>query len=125
VIRRGIDNLSFMPAKLSTHVLDLTIGRPASGMTIELYRRDAAPSLVKTVVTNIDGRTDAPLLNEIEMAAGNYELVFQVKRYFAARGIASPFLDEVSIRFTITDAAAGYHVPLLVTPWAYNTYRGS
>jgi len=115
-----------MPAKLSTHVLDLTSGRPAPGMRVDLFRRDSAASIhVKTVTTNADGRTDAPLLSEAEMAAGAYELVFHVKSYFASRGIASPFLDEVPIRFTIADASAGYHVPLLVTPWSYNTYRGS
>ncbi len=114
-----------MPAKLSTHVLDLTLGKPAAGMTVELWRRGAGPVRVKTVTTNADGRTDAPLLGEAEMAAGDYELVFHVRRYFAARGEACPFLDEVPIRFAITDATAGYHVPLLVSPWAYSTYRGS
>jgi 5-hydroxyisourate hydrolase len=121
-----VGNLNTMPAKLSTHVLDLTAGRPAPGMRIDLFRRDgAASTLVKSVTTNADGRTDAPLLAEVEMAAGAYELVFHVKPYFAARGVASPFLDEVPIRFAIADASAGYHVPLLVTPWAYSTYRGS
>jgi 5-hydroxyisourate hydrolase len=114
-----------MPAKLSTHVLDLTTGKPAAGMKVELWRRDRSPALLKTIVTNTDGRTDAPLLAEREMAAGGYELIFHVKAYFSARGVASVFLDEVPVRFSIDDAAAGYHVPLLVTPWAYSTYRGS
>ena len=116
-----------MPGKLSTHVLDLTTGRPAAGLRIELHRHapGAAPELIKTVVTNADGRTDAPLLNAEEIAAGSYELIFDVAAYFISRGIASPFLDRVPIRFTIADATAAYHVPLLVTPWAYNTYRGS
>lgn len=114
-----------MPAKLSTHVLDLTSGKPAAGMKVELWRRGQTPALLKSVVTNTDGRTDAPLLSEKEMAAGSYELVFHVRAYFAARGVESVFLDEVPIRFAIADAAAGYHVPLLVTPWAYSTYRGS
>ncbi len=116
-----------MPCKLSTHVLDLTTGRPASGLRIELHRRtaDAAPELLKTVVTNADGRTDAPLLNADEITVGSYELIFDVAPYYAARGVASPFLDRVPIRFAIADANAGYHVPLLVTPWAYSTYRGS
>jgi hydroxyisourate hydrolase len=114
-----------MPAKLSTHVLDLTTGQPAAGMKVELWRREKTPTLVKSVVTNADGRTDAPLLGEKEMAAGGYELVFHVKAYFAARGVESVFLDEVPVRFSIADASAAYHVPLLVTPWAYNTYRGS
>lgn len=114
-----------MPAKLSTHVLDLTTGRPAAGMTVELWRRTGVPTLVKSVVTNADGRTDAPLLAEKEIVEGSYELLFHVRAYFAARGVASVFLDEVPIRFSIADATVGYHVPLLVTPWAYNTYRGS
>jgi len=114
-----------MPAKLSTHVLDLSRGAPAAGMQIELWRRDGAPRLLKTVATNADGRTDAPLLAAGEMAAGAYELVFHVREYFAARGQDSPFLDCVPVRFALSDAASGYHVPLLVTPWSYSTYRGS
>jgi len=116
-----------MLGKLSTHVLDLTTGRPACGMCIELHRLDLglAPQLLKAVVTNADGRTDAPLLSAEELAVGSYELIFEVAAYFLSRGIASPFLDRVPIRFAIADASAGYHVPLLVTPWSYNTYRGS
>jgi 5-hydroxyisourate hydrolase len=114
-----------MPAKLSTHVLDLTAGRPAAGMKIVLSRHGKEPAVLKTVVTNADGRTDAPLLNDREMAAGEYELVFHVREYFAARGDECPFLDKVSVRFSITDVGASYHVPLLVTPWSYSTYRGS
>jgi len=113
-----------MPAKLSTHVLDLTTGRPAAGMTIELWRLTPELTRVKTVVTNQDGRTDAPLLSAAEMMVGRYELVFFVRQYFAGQE-AVPFLDQVPIRFGIGDASAGYHVPLLVTPWAYSTYRGS
>jgi len=116
-----------MPAKLSTHVLDLTTGKPAVGMRIELWRRGTAATgeLIKSVTTNADGRTDAPLLVGDEVVVGSYELVFAVKAYFAGRGVESVFLDEVPIRFSISDASAGYHVPLLVTPWAYSTYRGS
>ena len=114
-----------MPAKLSTHVLDLTTGKPAAGMTVELWRRGKNPALLKSVVTNVDRRTDVPLLAEKEMAVGGYELLFRVKAYFTARGVESIFLDEVPIRFSIADAGASYHVPLLVTPWAYSTYRGS
>lgn len=114
-----------MPAKLSTHVLDLTIGRPAAGMVIQLLRTGREPLLIKTVTTNADGRTDALLLDVTTMAAGGYELVFHVREYFAGRGVECTFLDQVPIRFAITDPAAGYHVPLLVTPWAYSTYRGS
>jgi len=114
-----------MPAKLSTHVLDLTSGRPAAGMKIELWRRGAQPALVKAVTTDADGRTAAPLLAEREMTPGAYELVFHVRAYFAARGVECGFLDEVPVRFEISAADAAYHVPLLVTPWAYSTYRGS
>ena len=114
-----------MPAKLSTHVLDLTTGRPAEGMQIELWRRGEAPVLLKTVATNHDGRVDAPLLEGAALAADGYELVCHVREYFAARGLGCSFLDEVPIRFIVTDATTSYHVPLLVTPWGYSTYRGS
>ena len=107
-------------SSLSTHVLDTAIGRPASGMKIELWSRDRS-NLLKTVTTNSDGRTDEPLLAGDAMAAGTYELVFHVGDYFADR----TFLDQVPVRFTIVDAGGKYHVPLLVTPWAYSTYRGS
>ena len=114
-----------MLGKLSTHVLDLTTGRPAAGMRIELWQLDGKHVLLRAVTTNADGRTDTPLLASTLMVAGSYELVFFVKDYFVTHGIDSPFLDRVPVRFAIADAAAGYHVPLLVTPWAYQTYRGS
>ena len=114
-----------MPAKLSTHVLDLTTGRPAAGMVIQLLRTGREPALLKTVTTNAAGRTDGPLLDETTMAVGGYELVFHVCEYFTSHGVECAFLDQVPVRFTIADATAGYHVPLLVTPWAYSTYRGS
>ncbi len=114
-----------MPGKLSTHVLDLTCGKPAAGMKIELWQHGTAPKLLKAVTTNADGRTDAPLLDASVLTAGSYELVFGVKEYFTTKGVECAFLDKVPIRFSITDASAGYHVPLLVTPWSYNTYRGS
>jgi 5-hydroxyisourate hydrolase len=117
-----------MPGKLSTHVLDLSAGRPAAGLRIELSRLSPSPTVLKTVVTNADGRTDAALLAESEMASGTYQLDFHVGEYFAARGSVAkglPFLDIVPVRFGISDPSASYHVPLLVTPWAYNTYRGS
>jgi 5-hydroxyisourate hydrolase len=113
-----------MAAKLSTHVLDLTRGVPAVGMKIDLWRHDGAPRLLKTVVTNADGRTDAPLLAGGEVVAGAYELLFHVAEYFTALGTACPFLGQVPIRFHLGDGAA-CHVPLLVSPWAYSTYRGS
>jgi len=114
-----------MIGKLSTHVLDLTTGRPAAGMTIRLSRLGDFPAVIATVTTNADGRTDAPLLTAEAMQAGTYELVFFVKDYFTGGGVACSFLDEVPVRFVITDPQAGHHVPLLVTPWAYQTYRGS
>lgn len=110
-----------MAGKLSTHVLDLAAGRPAAGMRIELSRVSPSPGPIKTVVTNADGRTDGPLLSADEMKVGVYELRFHVGSYFKSEG----FLDEVPVRFRIGDAAAAYHVPLLVSPWAYSTYRGS
>jgi 5-hydroxyisourate hydrolase len=109
-----------MPGKLSTHVLDNTKGQPAAGLKIELFSVDAG-ILLKSVVTNSDGRTEAPLLFGDDMAAGEYELVFHLGAYFGS--IA--FLDRVPVRFHIHDASANYHVPLLCTPWAYSTYRGS
>lgn len=114
-----------MTAKLSTHVLDLSSGRPAAGMRIELWSLDGKHTMLKAVTTNADGRTDAPLLAAGEMAVGSYELLFFVKDYFVTHHRDSPFLDRVPVRFAITTTAASYHVPLLVTPWAYQTYRGS
>ncbi|MDX1944033.1 MAG: hydroxyisourate hydrolase [Pirellulaceae bacterium] len=114
--------------KLSTHVLDTVRGRPAAGMRIDLYRRDAGGlALVKSAVTNADGRTAEPLLAEAALTAGQYELHFDVGEYFAAVGSpdAGQFLRIVPVAFTVTDPAANYHVPLLVSPWSYGTYRGS
>ena len=98
-------------------------------MQIELWSlAGEARKLLKTVRTNADGRTDQPLLAAEEMRAGQYELVFYVGDYFAGKdssGPRDPFLDRVPVRFGIADATASYHVPLLVSPWAYSTYRGS
>ena len=114
--------------KLSTHVLDTAHGCPAAGVGVTLYRAgDRAQPLVQTQ-TNADGRTDAPLLHGEALQAGAYELVFDVADYFRARGVSlpePPFLDRVVLCFGIADAAANYHVPLLVSPWSYSTYRGS
>jgi hydroxyisourate hydrolase len=118
-----------MPGKLTTHVLDTTRGRPAAGMQIELYRvgapGGAAPLAV--VETGPDGRTPNPLLEGDAIAAGTYRLAFHVGAYFAARGDADArrFLDVVPIVFVIDDPAGHCHVPLLVSPWSYSTYRGS
>ena len=118
-----------MPAKLSTHVLDTAHGCPAQGMQIELWSRAGDKSmLIKTVQTNADGRTDAPLLQADEMKTGEYELVFHVGDYFARKvsdTSKARFLDKVPVRFGIADANVSYHVPLLCSPWAYSTYRGS
>ena len=121
-----------MPGKLSTHVLDTARGRPAAGVKMELWRIDPGGegSLVRlsTVETNADGRTDAPLLAGEAFGAGTYELRFHVGDYFARTSLTTadpPFLDVVPVRFAVADADAGYHVPLLVSPWAYSTYRGS
>ena len=111
-------------ARLSTHVLDTAYGQPAKGMAVRLYACDQEPRrLVKSVATNRDGRTDEPLLSGERLETGIYELVFGVAEYFGSQGI--PFLGEVVVRFGIEDPAGTYHVPLLVTPFGYTTYRGS
>lgn len=112
-------------ARLSTHVLDTAHGRPAAGLAIELYQGDR---LVAAATTNADGRTDQPLLAGDTIPTGTFELRFHIGDYFAAAGVAMPeprFLDVVPIRFGIADAAGHYHVPLLVSPYAFSTYRGS
>lgn len=106
--------------KLSTHVLDTANGRPAAGMKIEL-RRMPSGDTVKTLITNNDGRTDAPVLGPEEITAGDYELLFHVGEYFGE----AKFLDVVPVCFRIADASQNYHVPLLCSPWSYSTYRGS
>jgi 5-hydroxyisourate hydrolase len=115
--------------KLSTHVLDTAQGKPGAGVKIELYALAAAGrTLLKADVTNADGRCGAPLLEGAAMRAGRYELVFGAGDYFAAQGVALPdprFIDQVVIAFGIADAAQNYHVPLVMTPWSYSTYRGS
>ena len=107
--------------KLSTHVLDLLHGRPAAGMKIELHSLGKPAALLISLLTNPDGRTEAPLLAGEALLAGEYELTFHVGDYFGE----AVFLDRVPVRFRIGDPAANYHVPLLCTPWAYSTYRGS
>jgi 5-hydroxyisourate hydrolase len=117
--------------RLTTHVLDTALGLPASGMQIELWRIDQSGQRrapLRIVRTNASGRTDAPLLEGSAFTEGEYELVFDVASYFAAQSIDvtdPPFLNQVPIRFTVANADDHYHVPLLVTPWAYSTYRGS
>ena len=115
--------------KLTTHVLDTANGCPAAGMAVALYRVDAAgAAMIKSLKLNRDGRVDAPLLDGADMLPGRYRLLFQVGAYFRERGaaLADPaFVDAVPVDFGIADAAAHYHVPLLVSPWSYATYRGS
>nr|WP_315394801.1 hydroxyisourate hydrolase [uncultured Duganella sp.] len=115
--------------KLSTHVLDITQGKPGAGVKVALYAVGAqGRSLLKTDVTNADGRCSAPLLEGEALKAGKYELVFGAGDYFAAQGVALPeprFVDEVTIAFGVASAEQNYHVPLVVSPWAYSTYRGS
>ena len=115
--------------RLTTHVLDTAHGRPGAGMRVRLYRRRGADyALVKEVTTNGDGRCDVPLLEADAFTSGAYRLVFSAGSYFAALGVRAPeppFVDEVTLDFGVADAAAHYHVPLLVSPYSYSTYRGS
>jgi 5-hydroxyisourate hydrolase len=117
--------------RLTTHVLDTAAGRPAAGLRVDLHRvagsRNAGDLLV-SLVTNADGRCERPLLEDAALQAGVYELVFHAGPYFAAHGMAlpsPPFLDAVVVRFGIADPAAHHHVPLLISPYGYSTYRGS
>ncbi len=117
---------------LSTHVLDTAHGCPAAGLRVTLQRIDASgpsgPVTLKTLTLNHDGRADGPLLDATAMAVGRYRLLFDVAPYFRARGVAlpePPFIDTVALDFGIADAAGHYHVPLLVSPYSYSTYRGS
>ncbi len=115
--------------RLSTHVLDTHLGRPAAGVAIELYEfaGEAAHRIAETV-TNSDGRTDRPLIGDRPLPIGRYELRFAIGDHFRSRGIEQgdpPFLDIVPLRFSVAEPEGHYHVPLLCTPWSYSTYRGS
>jgi 5-hydroxyisourate hydrolase len=116
-------------ARLSTHVLDTAHGIPAAGLRIELHRIEAGGRThVTTVTTNADGRTSEPLMSGESMPTGVYELTFHAGRYLRDRGVdldEPAFLDEIVIRFGIASAAGAYHVPLLLSPYGYSTYRGS
>ena len=117
------------PGTLSTHVLDTSRGEPAEGMRIDLYRFDGAERIMLShFVTDADGRGRGPLVEAGDLQRGSYELVFHVGAYFSSRGQQGdgpPFLDQVPVRFGVDDTNAGYHVPLLVSPFGYSTYRGS
>lgn len=114
---------------LSTHVLDTMHGCPAAGMEVALYSLDGEQAtLIKKLLLNSDGRTDAPLFDNASLRAGIYRLRFDVAGYFKARGVDLPepnFLNQVNLDFGIAHPGQHYHVPLLVSPWSYSTYRGS
>lgn len=124
-----------MSGRLTTHVLDLSRGIPAAGMTLQLWRLGGGtPVLLREAVTNTDGRLDAPLLAGEELLTGSYELLFMAGEYFrvmqtgpgeAATAAGTLFLEQIPLRFNILDPAEHYHVPLLVAPGGYSTYRGS
>ncbi len=114
--------------KLTTHVLDVYSGKPGNGILVELfYINDSERKKITSVKLNKDGRADSPLAEGENFAKGKYELVFYIGDYFKNISSASdmPFLDDVIIRFGISDPLQHYHVPLLVSPWSYSTYRGS
>ena len=118
-----------MTGRLTTHVLDTMTGRPAAGVPVSLFKLNGGErQAVISTLTNADGRCDAPLLESDAMTAGTYELCFHVADYFRSRNVDlpdPPFLDVVPIRFGIGDPGAHYHVPLLISPYGYSTYRGS
>lgn len=115
--------------KLTTHVLDTAGGRPAAGVHIEVFRLEGdGRELLASLETNADGRCDAPLLQGPDFGAGTYELLFHVADYFRGAGAELPspaFLDAVPVRFGVAAPGEHYHVPLLVSPYGYSTYRGS
>jgi 5-hydroxyisourate hydrolase len=115
--------------RLTTHVLDTAHGKPAAGVLVTLYRRAGdCYEMVKSATTNADGRIDELLVEGNALAVGRYRLVFAAGAYFRRLGVAvpdPPFVDDVVLDFGVADASAHYHVPLLVSPWAYSTYRGS
>jgi 2-oxo-4-hydroxy-4-carboxy-5-ureidoimidazoline decarboxylase len=123
------DRLS-VHGRLSTHVLDTHSGKPAAGIEVELVERSRlGPSrVVMRAITNADGRTDHPLIGGRPVPIGRYELNFSVAKYFAARAVPlsdPPFLDDIALKFAVSEPEGHLHVPLLVTPWSYATYRGS
>ncbi|MBY0324814.1 MAG: 2-oxo-4-hydroxy-4-carboxy-5-ureidoimidazoline decarboxylase [Reyranella sp.] len=123
------EGMPMVNGRLSTHVLDTHVGRPAVGVAIELYEFAGEKAhYIQSAITNADGRTDQPLIGGRPLPIGRYELRFAVGDHFRSRGIATgdpPFLDIVPLRFSIAEPEGHYHVPLLCTPWSYSTYRGS
>lgn len=114
--------------RLTTHVLDTANGCPAEGMAYTLRRLDTPEAVLARGFTNKDGRCDDPLLEGPAFTAGRYELEFAAGTYFAGKGMSlprPPFVGDVVLRFGIADPGQHYHVPLLVSPWSYSTYRGS
>lgn len=113
-------------AQLTTHILDTANGRPGAGILVRLYRCAAVRELICETYSNTDGRCDQPLLDSTSFKAGTYELTFSVADYFRALDAANetPFLDDITLRVTLAENQH-YHVPLLVSPWSYSTYRGS
>ncbi|GLS42742.1 hydroxyisourate hydrolase [Methylobacterium brachythecii] len=115
--------------RLTTHVLDTAAGRPAAGLSVKLWRLVGEErTIVASVQTNADGRCDAPLLADEALQPGTYEILFDVGEYFERNGVASNFLDLVPVRFQVAPASEGpahLHVPLLISPYGYSTYRGS
>jgi 2-oxo-4-hydroxy-4-carboxy-5-ureidoimidazoline decarboxylase len=116
--------------RLSTHVLDTHGGRPAAGIAVELVELSelGASRVVTRTITNADGRTEEPLIGGRPVPIGRYELTFSIGDYFAGRQVATsdpPFLDRIPLRFSVSEPESHLHVPLLVTPWSYATYRGS
>ena len=112
--------------KLTTHILDTSIGTPAEEVEIKIYKRnDSSSVLIESAQTNKDGRCDHPLLSDEAFSEGCYEIEFLIDQYYSKRGVDSPFLKEVVIRFYISNSDENYHVPLLISPYGYSTYRGS
>tara|TARA_B100000287_G_C20513588_1_gene734033 strand:- start:282 stop:632 length:351 start_codon:yes stop_codon:yes gene_type:complete len=114
--------------KLTTHVLDIYSGKPGKGIKVELYYSDKEEKKkIKSIILNNDGRSDEPLVQGDEFKTGKYEIIFYIGDYFKniTNSVKIPFLDDVVIRFGISNSKEHYHVPLLVSPWSYSTYRGS
>lgn len=114
-----------MAGRLTTHVLDVAAGHPAAGLVIELWRLDEAPRKLTTVTTNADGRVDSALLEGPDLTAATYELRFHAGDYLKTRSGGPAFLDVIPIRFSVSAPDEHYHVPLLLAPYGYSTYRGS